>query len=140
MTQPGEFELGELDGHVVDDGGQRAALHRQGGEAVPHRDQTQVHHKCILGDGGLGDDDEGGLQPDVHGETEALLGEVPHAGGGLLRRLGGGGAQGLLGCLEVVHKHLEKGGGWWPRHRQVSNTLGQTLGHTEGPWRESGLD
>ena len=62
-----------------------------------------------MGHGGLGDDDEGRLQPDVHGETVALLGEVADAGGGLLRRLGRGGAQGLLGRVEVVGEVLERG-------------------------------
>ena len=114
------------------------ALAGDQGEAVPHRDQTQVHHKGIVGHGGLGDDDEGRLQPDVHGETEALLGEVADAGGGLLRRLGRGGAQGLLGRLEVVHKHLKKGGRKvaktqaGEKHTGLARTLGSHRGAMEG--------
>lgn len=75
-------------------------------EAVFHRDQTKVHHKCIVGCGGLGDDDEWSLQPDVHGNTETLLGQVSNAGRRPLCCLGGGGAQSFFSHLEVVGEVL----------------------------------
>jgi len=117
---PGQLEMCQPHIHLLQHCRERQmALRGHQGEAVPHRDQTQVHHKRIVGHGGLRDDDEGGLQLDIHGETEALLGEVPHTGGCLFCRLGCSGAQGLLGRLEVVHKHLKQRGGWWPTHRQM---------------------
>lgn len=75
-------------------------------EAVFHCDQTKVHHKCIVGRGGLGDDDERSLQPDIHGNTETLLGQVSNAGCRPLCCLGGGGAQSFFSCLEVVGEVL----------------------------------
>lgn len=76
MLLPGQFQLRQLDIHLLHHSWQRETLHRLQREAVSHRDQTQIHHHSITGGGGLGDDDEWGLQLDVHGQTETLLGEV----------------------------------------------------------------
>ena len=105
---PGEFEMCQLDIHDVDDCWQRATIHRQQREAVSHCDQTQVHNKCIVGRGGLWDDDEGSLQLDVHGQTETLPGKVSHAGCCLLRCLSRRSAQSFFSRLEVVSEVLNE--------------------------------
>lgn len=98
----------QLDVHVVDDCWQWASVHRQQREAVSHCDQTQVHHKCVVGGGGLWDDDERSLQLDVHGQTETLAGKVSHAGCCLLCRLSCRRAQSFFSRLEVVSEVLNE--------------------------------
>lgn len=94
--------------HVVDDGREWTSLNRLEREAVCHGDQTQVHHQSIKGGGGLRDDDERSFQPDVHGQTETLLGKVSNTRRRLFRRLSRGGAQSFFGRLEVVGKVLQE--------------------------------
>lgn len=108
MSVPGQFELSQLDVHLLHHRWQRETFSQQQGEAVSHRYQTQIHQHGIVGGGGLGDDDEWSLQPDVHGHTETLLGKVSNAGCRLLRRLGGGDTQSFFSRLEVIDEHLKK--------------------------------
>lgn len=105
---PRQFELSQLDVHLFHHRWQRETFSQQQGEAVCHRDQTQIHQHGIVGGGGLGDDDKWSLQSDVHGHTETLLSKVSNAGRRLLRRLGGGGAQSFFSRLEVINEHLKK--------------------------------
>lgn len=106
--RPGKFELRQLDVHVVDDGWEWAFIDGQQRKAVFHRDQAQVHYKCIVGGGGLGDDNERGLQLNVHGKSETLLGEISNTRCCLLRCLSCHSAQSFFGHLEVVGEVLEK--------------------------------
>lgn len=107
MLIPAEFQLRQLHNHLIQHSWQREAFRRLQREAVPHCDQTQVHHQSIVGGGGLRDDDERSLQPDVHGQTESLLGEVSNTGRCPLCRLSRGGAKSFFSHLEVVDKHLK---------------------------------